>query len=120
MEKVGRNDPCICGSGKKFKKCCEGKMIGKKFLATKIETSALPGRVNKAFSATSILSQNLPKEKPIEPEIKKELETTLELPKKEEEKLEKSQESSPSEPSNAKSKEKKVSSSKPKKRKTDI
>jgi len=21
-EKVGRNDPCICGSGKKFKKCC--------------------------------------------------------------------------------------------------
>jgi len=19
---VGRNDPCICGSGKKFKKCC--------------------------------------------------------------------------------------------------
>ncbi len=21
-EKVGRNDPCPCGSGKKFKKCC--------------------------------------------------------------------------------------------------
>lgn len=21
-EKVGRNDPCICGSGKKYKKCC--------------------------------------------------------------------------------------------------
>ena len=21
-EKVGRNDPCLCGSGKKFKKCC--------------------------------------------------------------------------------------------------
>jgi len=21
----GRNDPCICGSGKKFKKCCQGK-----------------------------------------------------------------------------------------------
>jgi preprotein translocase subunit SecA len=20
--KVGRNDPCPCGSGKKFKKCC--------------------------------------------------------------------------------------------------
>ena len=20
--KVGRNDPCFCGSGKKFKKCC--------------------------------------------------------------------------------------------------
>ena len=23
--KVGRNDPCTCGSGKKFKNCCEGK-----------------------------------------------------------------------------------------------
>lgn len=23
--KVGRNDPCICGSGKKYKKCCLGK-----------------------------------------------------------------------------------------------
>jgi hypothetical protein len=26
MEKVGRNDPCPCGSGKKFKKCCESKV----------------------------------------------------------------------------------------------
>ncbi|WP_256476707.1 SEC-C metal-binding domain-containing protein [Bradyrhizobium sp. 186] len=22
FRKVGRNDPCPCGSGKKFKKCC--------------------------------------------------------------------------------------------------
>jgi len=22
LEKLGRNDPCPCGSGKKFKKCC--------------------------------------------------------------------------------------------------
>jgi len=22
MAKIGRNDPCLCGSGKKFKKCC--------------------------------------------------------------------------------------------------
>jgi preprotein translocase subunit SecA len=22
VEKVGRNDPCPCGSGKKYKKCC--------------------------------------------------------------------------------------------------
>jgi uncharacterized protein YecA (UPF0149 family) len=22
VPKVGRNDPCPCGSGKKFKKCC--------------------------------------------------------------------------------------------------
>lgn len=25
MHKPGRNDPCPCGSGKKFKKCCLGK-----------------------------------------------------------------------------------------------
>lgn len=25
QEKVGRNDPCSCGSGKKYKKCCGAK-----------------------------------------------------------------------------------------------
>ncbi len=25
--KVGRNDPCPCGSGKKFKKCCLSKGV---------------------------------------------------------------------------------------------
>lgn len=25
MAKIGRNDPCPCGSGRKFKKCCEAK-----------------------------------------------------------------------------------------------
>jgi len=24
-KKIGRNEPCPCGSGKKFKKCCLGK-----------------------------------------------------------------------------------------------
>lgn len=23
--RIGRNEPCPCGSGKKFKKCCEGR-----------------------------------------------------------------------------------------------
>ena len=26
-EKIGRNDPCPCGSGKKYKKCCITKMV---------------------------------------------------------------------------------------------
>ena len=26
IPKAGRNDPCPCGSGKKFKQCCEGKL----------------------------------------------------------------------------------------------
>jgi len=25
QERIGRNDPCPCGSGRKFKKCCYGK-----------------------------------------------------------------------------------------------
>jgi hypothetical protein len=25
MKKIGRNDPCPCGSGKKYKKCCSGR-----------------------------------------------------------------------------------------------
>ena len=29
MEKTGRNDPCPCGSGKKYKKCCEAKLSRK-------------------------------------------------------------------------------------------
>lgn len=27
---LGRNDPCPCGSGKKYKKCCMGKMEQKR------------------------------------------------------------------------------------------
>ena len=26
-KKIGRNDPCVCGSGKKFKKCCVNKVV---------------------------------------------------------------------------------------------
>lgn len=33
MDKVGRNDLCPCGSGKKFKKCCELKQGAKKINA---------------------------------------------------------------------------------------
>jgi uncharacterized protein len=40
VEKVGRNDPCPCGSGKKYKNCClqkqqakRGPLGGRKFTA---------------------------------------------------------------------------------------
>ena len=33
MPKAGRNDPCPCGSGKKFKKCCENVSNQKKISA---------------------------------------------------------------------------------------
>lgn len=38
MVKLGRNDPCFCGSGKKFKKCCWGKEIPPASVAPKPET----------------------------------------------------------------------------------
>jgi len=49
MKKVGRNDPCPCGSGKKFKKCCESKMIGKKFKATKIDSKPQNSNISSFF-----------------------------------------------------------------------
>ncbi len=36
MKKPDRNDPCPCGSGKKFKKCCELKMHRGRFKAEAI------------------------------------------------------------------------------------
>src|SRR5437764_926556 len=36
--KAGRNDPCPCGSGKKYKKCC----LGKEREASSRETAAIP------------------------------------------------------------------------------
>ena len=42
--KVGRNDPCPCGSGKKFKKCCYGKNIFNNHNNSKVPHPILPPR----------------------------------------------------------------------------
>ena len=34
MQTAGRNDPCPCGSGKKYKKCCAQKSATQKMNAT--------------------------------------------------------------------------------------
>src|SRR5690625_1398166 len=36
MGKIGRNDPCHCGSGKKYKRCCLEKDEQKQLLASKL------------------------------------------------------------------------------------
>ncbi len=43
-QKVGRNDPCPCGSGKKYKACCFKQQLPgkKKFSATVLKTAPLP------------------------------------------------------------------------------
>jgi len=41
MQDVGRNDPCPCGSGKKYKKCCMSKQLVEKEKKKKLDLSRL-------------------------------------------------------------------------------
>lgn len=42
-QKVGRNDPCPCGSGKKYKKCCENRIGPKKKFQATVLSSGISG-----------------------------------------------------------------------------
>ncbi len=57
MAKIGRNAPCPCGSGKKYKKCCSGK----KTFETKTSVSGRPYHWNmneiRQFSTDRIISK---------------------------------------------------------------
>lgn len=54
--KVGRNDPCPCGSGKKYKNCC----MGKKEESKKTYTAAGKRKFKaKVLSSTDMRSQSL-------------------------------------------------------------
>lgn len=43
-KKVGRNDPCPCGSGKKYKSCCGQQGTKKKFQASVISGGTALGK----------------------------------------------------------------------------
>jgi hypothetical protein len=58
MQKTGRNDPCVCGSGKKFKKCCESKMLGGRFMATRVDTAS-SAQIQKTINLTSFFNARL-------------------------------------------------------------
>jgi tetratricopeptide (TPR) repeat protein len=45
VSKVGRNDPCPCGSGKKFKKCCLEKHESESRLTKKPDAGSMAGHV---------------------------------------------------------------------------
>ena len=51
MAKLGRNDPCSCGSGKKFKKCCYGTTRQEHPGAVPPEQLSLNGEVKKIQQA---------------------------------------------------------------------
>jgi hypothetical protein len=42
MSKPGRNDPCPCGSGRKYKRCCLGREAEHDAFAASLEACALP------------------------------------------------------------------------------
>lgn len=81
MQKIGRNDPCHCGSGKKFKKCCENKMIGGRFMATKVDLKA-SAQIQKTLGLSSFFQARLA-ETPKKPMPPSSMEEQSSLPEKE-------------------------------------
>lgn len=60
QHKVGRNDPCPCGSGKKYKKCCEEKLKSKKFHAELLQGGIeKEGTVEKVSKANTFFQKHV-------------------------------------------------------------
>jgi len=72
MEKVGRNDPCPCGSGKKYKQCCLTKNLKKPLhkRVSVISQSKGPDLLARNFSAAieraNVREKKEEPEKPVE------------------------------------------------------
>lgn len=72
-EKIGRNDPCPCGSGKKYKQCCLLKSVAGKPLKFKakllsqpsiIKPPSGPDLMDRAFGEKIADAENAPVPKP--------------------------------------------------------
>ncbi len=63
-QKAGRNDPCPCGSGLKFKKCCALKTGMKKYKAEVLtggsKIQSLLGRLHPAVNPNDLKEKELP------------------------------------------------------------
>ncbi|MCB1084882.1 MAG: SEC-C domain-containing protein [Chlamydiia bacterium] len=72
MKEVGRNDPCPCGSGKKYKKCCASKPPLKRRSFTQMPSPEAKGSIQRI---TGVLSQTLRKTDPegLDQEVKKKM-----------------------------------------------
>ncbi len=55
MQKTGRNDPCPCGSGKKYKKCCEMQAAAPKKFRAEIIPSEQPQQASQGMNKVSSL-----------------------------------------------------------------
>ena len=60
IKAVGRNDPCPCGSGKKFKKCCAQKPAMKKHSFSSIDSSTFSSSLSRitGMASKSFLGNN--------------------------------------------------------------
>ncbi|MEM1282151.1 MAG: SEC-C metal-binding domain-containing protein [Chlamydiota bacterium] len=91
-EKVGRNDPCPCGSGKKYKQCCQ-KLPG---VRKKIKAKVLSGGAKKETQRGPVLPDLLErtfgdviaasKEEEAPPKLEEQSSSTEEAKKEENEK----------------------------------
>jgi len=64
MAKIGRNDPCRCGSGKKYKKCCEPKdNAPRKLIGIQIPTHLDSGQKMSSLFSRNVVPMN-PKKAP--------------------------------------------------------
>lgn len=69
QKKVGRNDPCPCGSGKKYKKCCEERLEKKKFTAQVLTPSQSDRKpAEKAKDLSTHFFKHLVAPKAVQPE----------------------------------------------------
>lgn len=65
MKEVGRNDPCPCGSGKKFKKCCGLKTPMQRRTFTQMNPASVKTSLSHITGMVSqTLRENQPKEEP--------------------------------------------------------
>ena len=53
QKKIGRNDPCFCGSGKKFKKCCLYKQTP--IIKTQLQKEHIPKTLNYTITYNSVI-----------------------------------------------------------------
>lgn len=88
-KKANRNDPCPCGSGKKYKKCCGKPGMGR-HTATVLDAASLSGsllgRISQAGSAFSsdrkidVMTKGVSLGKPNPADTQKPKETATEAP----------------------------------------
>lgn len=75
MTKIGRNDPCPCGSGKKYKACCmKGELPQKKKIKATVMGEKKPiDLMERTFGAAIAKGQNRERP-PVPPEEAKDIE----------------------------------------------